>query len=67
MSKTDKTRPYWVRKQDLTDPAAHEYESYWGKNICGCKLCTGQYWNKEERRRERHGKRRDIEERNESY
>ncbi len=63
MSRTDKTRPYWVREQDRLDPAAHVDERYWGVNICGCKMCTASEEFKADRRRERHNKYKDINER----
>lgn len=54
MSRTDKTRPWWVRKLDhevkrprMTQDDIHlEYYTYkwWlGEMKCGCPMCSGSY------------------------
>jgi hypothetical protein len=53
---------------DLTEPRPFDrrhrcYTEFvcTGHNIhCGCKMCTGQVWRKQERRRERYAGRREC-------
>lgn len=67
MSKTDKTRPYWVKKQEHYTPyprrttPIYEPQQYWiGEMRCGCRLCTDYYGRKEDRRKERYVGRRQA-------
>lgn len=44
-----------MHNPELTFGQTCHYDfSYKGSNMCGCKLCTGQAWRKEERRAKRH-------------
>lgn len=71
MSRTDKTRPWWVRKQDheLVRPRMTQDEKYveyytykwWlGELRCGCPMCTDQDGRKERARKERYAGRREA-------
>jgi hypothetical protein len=77
MSKTDKTRPYWVRLEDAAEKQRYSYGhghyqednllNYGCKNTkCSCKAYGWYDGKRATTRRQRHNKRRDIEERNES-
>lgn len=83
MSKTDKTRPWWVQERDpwlradfredhdhrngtcdierrVTDPwlswsSTSCHIVYRGtRQVCACRVCTGYWWRKRQRRRLRH-------------
>jgi hypothetical protein len=39
----------------------HVYWVWIGRNIhCGCRMCTGAYWNKSHRRKRRYSWKRDL-------
>ncbi len=83
MSRTDKTKPWWVRVAEHQPWAEHQHDagictlpatpyevdirwsgchySWWKLAFrdqcchgCGCRMCSGYYWRREERRRSRH-------------
>ena len=62
MSKTDKTRPWWVRVEDHGFRGEFESIVYKGTCCygCGCRSCTGYYFRRAERRRSRHNSRRAL-------
>lgn len=44
-----------IHSEEMTfGKACHYGFAYKGSNMCGCKMCTGQDWRKEERRAKRH-------------
>lgn len=44
-----------VQNDDRSFRQSCHYDfAYKGSNMCGCKMCTGQDWRKEERRAKRH-------------
>ena len=64
MSRTDKTRPFWVRKEDhkIERPRlAHDnvylgyrtYKWWLGEMKCGCPMCSDQAGRKEINRKRR--------------
>jgi hypothetical protein len=85
MSKTDKTRPYWVWVGTELRSEFHDHrdgvcnlpddpldsEHDWRKchythrvdgvnHFCGCWMCTGQEWRRQDRRKSRHEARAAI-------
>jgi len=61
MSRTDKTRPHWVKAEDhkILYPRATAPmfwpDRYWlGEMKCGCEMCTEQSYRKRLARRERY-------------
>lgn len=91
MSKTTKTRPFWVRQADINDKdvkvvevhnhihrdcdlpvktpkgilgqnhyGCHYEFVYNGHNVCGCKMCTGQFSRHQENRAKRHTRKLDL-------
>lgn len=60
MSKTDKTRPFWVKEKDFQPlyPRAEKGdrwpEMYWvGEMKCGCPMCSDRYNRKRVTRKDR--------------
>ncbi len=65
MSRTDKTRPWWVRKienkierprlgHDDTYLGYYTYKWWLGEMRCGCPMCTDQDGRKAKARKDRH-------------
>jgi hypothetical protein len=67
MSKTDKTRPYWVKLKEVeaADPYRARRDDYigWDREVFGCPhscwMCVGS-WRDERKRRDRTEKRRAL-------
>lgn len=65
MSRTDKTRPWWVKEREhavlyprRTEPIYHP-DRYWlGELKCGCTTCSDQSDRKQRARRERYSGKR---------
>lgn len=69
MSKTDKTRPWRVRKEEhkvvrprmSTDSQDYRTYKWWlGELRCGCPMCNDQDGRKEQARKERYAGRREA-------
>lgn len=69
MSRTDVHRPWLIQAADPYNRHRLRRFQTWGTeppelvplyNVCGCPICGGHYWRREERRRQRHGARREI-------
>lgn len=71
MSRTDKTRPYWVKKKDheIKRPRMAEgewyleyytYEWWLGEMRCGCPFCSDTAGRKERARKDRYQGRREA-------
>lgn len=67
MSRTDKTRPWWVKVREhavkyprRTEPLHHQ-DRYWlGELRCGCAMCQDQDGRKQQARRSRYAGRREA-------
>lgn len=46
----------WVNHCDGEQPWRCEWDLRWEGSplLCGCRMCSGYYWNREDRRRDRH-------------
>jgi hypothetical protein len=64
MSRTDKTRPFWVKRKDyeIKRPRLTEEENPWtyrlyehwrGEFRCGCMMCGYDSWGTPRRKRDR--------------
>lgn len=63
MSRTDVHRPYLVQVADPYNRHRFYRFQAWSTQppelvpiyrVCGCRMCTGHHWNREDRRRSRH-------------
>ena len=69
MSRTDVHRPWSVQRDDLHNRhRLHRHQTWANRppelvplySVCGCPMCTGRHERRAERRRDRHGWRRDL-------
>lgn len=69
MSRTDVHRPWRVQTADpFNRHLIRQYATFRGEPLftshrnlgCGCRMCTGHFWRRWERRRDRHAAKRKL-------